>query len=108
MIGKASREPRRGAGGLGPCSRPAGVRTRWDWEGWVPLNEPEPDQASRAAPLVTGLALRRQPALEGDPAGFGALSACARSRVSYRDGRGHPEDAGRPAHVRAGDREAED
>src|SRR3954452_2249549 len=57
------REPSRGAGGRGPCSRPAGVRTRMGWEGWVPLNEREPNQASRAAPLVPGLALRRQPAL---------------------------------------------
>ena len=44
---------------------PGGRAHEVGWEGWVPLNEPEPDQASRAAPLVPGLALRRLPALEG-------------------------------------------
>ena len=52
--------------------------------------------------------LRRQPALEENPAGFGALSASARTRVFHRDGRGRRQDAGRRAHDRAGDREAED
>jgi len=39
--------------------------------------------------------------------GFGALSAFARTRVFHRDGRGRRQDAGRRAHDRAGDREAE-
>jgi hypothetical protein len=37
----------------------------------------------------------------------GALSAFARTRVFHRDGRGRRQDAGRRAHDRAGDREAE-
>src|SRR3982750_3025122 len=37
-----------------------------------------------------------------------ALSAFARTRVFHRDGRGRRQDAGRRAHDRAGDREAED
>src|SRR3954469_430777 len=46
--------------------------------------------------------------LRENPVGFGALSAFARTRVFHRDGRGRRQDAGRRAHVRAGDREAED
>ena len=59
---------------------PGGRAHEVGWEGWVPLNKPEPDQASRAAPLVPGLALRRQPAL-GLTAASRALSASARTRL---------------------------
>ena len=49
-------------------------------EGYPPGGEP--NQTSRAALLVPGPALRRQPALEGlTPAGFGALSASAQPRL---------------------------
>jgi hypothetical protein len=83
------------------------VRTRWDGKDGSRSTSREPDQASRAAPLVPGLALRRQPALEGEPRGLRRLK-CVRTDPAFgRDGRGRRQDAGRRAHVRAGDREAE-
>ena len=92
------REPRRGAGGLGPCSRPAGVRTRMGWEGWIPLRVSRTrPPARRLWSLASRFGASRP--LGTDPAGFGALSASARTRVFHRDGRGRRQDAGRRAHV---------
>src|SRR4051812_20477770 len=106
MTGKRPRTPK-GCGRPWPVLAPGGRAHEVGWEGWVPLNEREPDQASRATPLVPGLALRRLLPCRGKTSDERALSASARTRVFHRDGRGRRQDAGRRAHVRAGDREAE-
>ena len=99
--------------------KPRGEREAWSccasgrtcargWDGWAGFRpDPEPNQTSRAALLVPGLALRRQPALEGEPRGLRRLK-CVRTDPAFgRDGRGRRQGAGRRAHDRAGDREAE-
>ena len=86
----------------------AGVRTRVGWVGWV-----RPGFSSRTRPparrfwfLAPRFGASRP--LRMTAAGFeSALSAFARTRALRRDGRGRRQDAGRRAHDRAGDREAE-
>src|SRR5215213_3731848 len=64
MIEEASANPE-GSGRPGPCCASGRTCAR-GWDGWVGFRpDAEPNQTSRAALLVPGLALRRQPALEG-------------------------------------------
>ena len=96
----------RGAGGLARARVRADLRTRVGWVGRVPPGcRAEPDLPRDAlGPWPRDFGASR-PRLNR---GFGALSASARTRVFHRDGRGRRQDAGRRAHDRAGDREAED
>src|SRR6185436_17758003 len=84
---------------------PADVRTEgWEGQG-SPPERAEPDLPRDAlGPWPRDFGASR-PRINR---GFGALSAFARTRVFHRDGRGRRQDAGRRAHDRAGDREAED
>ena len=75
---------------------PAASREEAGWEGRH--RRPAGSDAPRARRFWSlAPRLRRQPALEENPAGFGALSASARTRVFHRDGRGRRQDAGRRA-----------
>src|SRR5215212_9449136 len=107
MLQTAVRKPPRGAGGLVGALVRTDVRTRVGWGGWVPPGcRAEPDLPRDAlGPWPRDFGASRP--LRETPVGFGALSAFARTRVFHRDGRGRRQDAGRRAHDRAGDREAE-
>src|SRR4051812_44602200 len=73
----------------------AGVRTRVGWEGGFRSGS-EPNQTSRAALLVPGLALRRRWLCRGWTSDERALSASARTRVFTGTGEAAARPGGAP------------
>jgi hypothetical protein len=103
MVSEHPQTPR-GAGGLVRAARPGGRAHEGRVGRRVPLGiRAEPDLPRGAfGPWPRASASSRDRCRPQ-----AALSASARTRVFHRDGRGRRQDAGRRAHDRAGDREAE-
>ena len=103
MIGEASANPE-GCGRPGPCPRPGGRAHEGGMGGLGSARMPSRTRppARRSWSLASRFGV-----LHDRCRSKAALSASARTRVFHRDGRGRRQDAGRRAHDRAGDREAE-